>query len=146
MTLAVARDLGALVVSLSVLLGIAWRFVIIPNLRREFGQPIAEAHQVVRRIEHEVSDNGNKDPDNPTLKDYLSQLAARLDAFDERMQAQEAVSAERATVLEQMSGATEQLAGEVHRHLTWSEDYVERADKRSDRQEQRLADLERGSE
>jgi len=91
-----------------------------------------DARATVESIHHQVADNGHRDPDNPTLKDYLGKVEQRLDAQDE-------ATAEQGLVMAR-------LAGEVRRHMAFSEDFVERDDRRHDRMEQRLAQLERQQE
>lgn len=110
------KDALTIAGGVTLLLGVLWRIVVIPNLRREFGESIDATRKAV------------------TEKNGDSSVIDRLDRIERRQVEQAADISD----LKDKAAAASQ-------HYSWSEDYVERADKRSDRLEQRLADLERDS-
>ena len=50
------------------------KFMLVPYLREELVKPLAEAKTLAEATNRQVSVNGNKDPDDPTLKDKVGEV------------------------------------------------------------------------
>ena len=63
----------AIIVGLLVIVGAGWKWVVLPNLREQLIEPVQETRR-------QVMVNGNRDPNNPTLKDQLCTLQQAFEA------------------------------------------------------------------
>lgn len=119
MTTEGVKDGLTIAVGITVLLGILWRIVIVPNLRKEFGEPIARTHALAEETNRQVSRNGHSDPAKPTLPDLFADVLDRLDRMEQQQSRLEQQQTESV-------GEHRLLVSQVDQHLGWSNDIVAR--------------------
>jgi hypothetical protein len=105
--------LGSLV-SLSILAGLATRYVLFPWLRDKLLEPVRETHR-------QVSENGHVDEDSPTIPDRLEELAAKVDDATSQHNSQ--------------ARDLRALTRVLDEHLRWSNRWVDEVDDKLERLE-----------
>lgn len=98
----------ATILSLSAVLGLAVRFILLPWLRDHLVLPVQETHR-------QVSENGHVDRTTPTLPDRLEDLSAKVDEAQES----HVVQSRDLTALTRV----------LDEHLRWSDRWVDVVDR-----------------
>jgi hypothetical protein len=100
-------SLGTLV-SLSVLIGLATKYVLLPWLRDHLVAPVRETHR-------QVAENGHANEEHPTIPDRLEDLGAKVDLATQ-------AHADQARDLQAVTRV-------VDEHLRWSDRWVDLVDR-----------------
>lgn len=98
----------ATILSLSAVLGLAVRFILLPWLRDHLVLPVQETHR-------QVSENGHVDRTTPTIPDRLEDLSAKVDEAQES----HVVQSRDLTALTRV----------LDEHLRWSDRWVDVVDR-----------------
>lgn len=62
------------------------RYMLLPYLHEQLVTPLAEAKVLAEETNRQVSINGNRTPESPTLKDEMSNLRQAVLSVDERLE------------------------------------------------------------
>ena len=62
------------------------RYMLLPYLHEQLVKPLAEAKTLAEETNRQVSINGNRTPESPTLKDEMSNLRVAVLGIDERLE------------------------------------------------------------